>query len=125
MDGPKTMNALSVVDSNSGHCTDFAMGSPQNHIQRGVVGPPANIVLDPSQQLGSQPLLHIKPASSKNMTGFHQLPALSPSKNTFTVGKSNTDNNDIEYFGIFFLPTTGILKLIIREHTQSSVASLS
>ncbi len=45
-----------------------------------------NMVLDPSQPLGSQPLLHLlaklklKPASSKNMNGFHQLPALSPSK---------------------------------------------
>ncbi len=34
------------------------------------------------------------PASSKNMNGFHQLPALSPSKKTCTVGKTNTDNND-------------------------------
>jgi len=54
------------------------------------------------------------------MNGFYQLPALSPSKNTFTLGKTNTDNNDIE-FGDF----SSILKLITREHTQSSVASLS
>ncbi len=43
-----------------------------------------NMVLGPSQPLGSQPLIHliarVKPASSKNMNGFHQLPALSPSK---------------------------------------------
>ncbi len=38
------------------------------------------------------------PASSKNMNGFHQLPALSPSKKTCTVGKTNTDNNDTEFF---------------------------
>ncbi len=61
-----------------------------------------NIILGRSQPLGSQPLLHVmarvKPASSKNMNGFHQLPALSPSKKTFTVGKANTDNNDIEFF---------------------------
>ncbi len=65
------------------------------------------------------------PASSKNMKGFHQLRALSPSKKTFTVGKTNTDNNDIEFGGFFSLLTTGILKLIVPEHTQSSVASLS
>ncbi len=81
-------------------------GAPQNHIQWGVVRPPANIVLGPSQPLGSQPLLHVmarlKPDSSKNMNGFHQLPALSPSKKKFIVGKTNTDNNDIDFWGFFF-----------------------
>ncbi len=43
------------------------------------------------------------PASSKNMNDFHQLPALSPYKNTFIVEKTNTDNNDIEFFWDFFL----------------------
>ncbi len=50
----------------------------------GWLGPPANIVLGHSELLGSQPLLHVmarlKPASSKNMNGFHQLPALLPWK---------------------------------------------
>ncbi len=41
-------------------------------------------------------------ASSKNMNSFHQLPSLSPSKKTFTVEKTNTDNNDIEFWGFFF-----------------------
>ncbi len=84
------------------------MGSPQNQIQWGVVRPPANIVLGPSQPLGSQPLLHLlarlKLASSKNMNGFHQLPALSPSKKSFIVGKTNTDNNDIDIHDIISPP---------------------
>jgi len=59
------------------------------------------------------------------MNGFHQLSDLSPSKNTCTAGKTNTDNNHIEFWGFFSLPTTGILKLIIAELTQFSVDSLS
>ncbi len=42
----------------------------------------------------------LKPASSKNMNGFHQLPAPSPSKKAFIVGKTNTDNNDIDIYDI-------------------------
>ncbi len=56
--------------------------------------------------LGSQPLLHLlaglKLASSKSMNSFHQLPALSPSKNACTVGKTNTDNSDIEFYLFIF-----------------------
>ncbi len=48
------------------------------------------------------------------MNGFHQLPALSPSKKTFTVGKTNTDNNDIEFWGFFFSPINGHLE---TDHT--------
>ncbi len=49
----------------------------------------------------SQALLHVlaslKPASSKNMNGFHQL--LSHSKYAFTVQKTNSDNNDTDFGG--------------------------
>ncbi len=89
MDGPETMIALSAV----------AMGPLKITFSGGWSGPPENIVLGRSQPLGSQPLIHVmarlKPASSKNMNGFHQLPVLSPSKKTFIVGKTNTDNNYI------------------------------
>ncbi len=54
------------------------------------------------------------PASSKNMNGFHQLPALSPSKNTFTVGKTNTDNNHIEFGGFLSSPKN---KHLETDHT--------
>ncbi len=37
------------------------------------------------------------------MNDFHQHPALSPSKKTFTLGITNTDNNDIEFWGTFLL----------------------
>ncbi len=97
------------------------MGPLKITISGGWLGPPENIVLGRrALKLSSISW----PASSKNINGFHQLPALSPSKNTFTVGKTNTDNNHIEFLEGFSLPT-GILKSIIPEHTQSSVASLS
>ncbi len=80
----------------------FCYGVPQNHIRWGVVGPPENIVLGPNRW--ALKLSSISwAASSKNMNDFHQLPALSPSKKTFTVGKTKTDNNDIEFWGLIFL----------------------
>ncbi len=123
MDGPETMIALSAVARNSGPIALILLwGLLKIIFSWGWSGPPENIVLGPSQTLAF--LLHVltrlKPASSKNINCFHQHPALSPSKKTFTVGKTNTDNNNIECLGIFFLPTICILKLIIPEHIQSS-----
>ncbi len=103
MDEPETGIALSAVVRNSGL---IALILLKITFSGGWSGPKENIVLDP-QLLGSQPLLHLlaglKLASSKSMNSFHQLPALTPSKNTFTVGKTNTDNSDIYiYIYIFF-----------------------
>ncbi len=120
------MIALSAVARNSGPFALILLWGPLKITFSGGCQAPSEHRSGPSQLLGSQPLLHLlarlKPASSKNMNGFHQLPALSPSKKAFIVGKTNTENYDFEFLGIFFLPTTGILKLIIPEHTQSSVA---
>ncbi len=84
----------------------FFYGAPQNHIQWGVVRPPhRSVSLNRwALKLSSKFRVRVKPVSSTNMNGFHQLPALSPSKNTFTVGKTNTDNNHIEFGGFFFSP---------------------
>ncbi len=75
MDGPETMIALGPIAL-------ILLWGPLKITFSGGSGPPANIDMGPSQPLGSQPLLHVmarvKPASSKNMNGFHQLPALSP-----------------------------------------------
>ncbi len=79
VDGPETVIALSVVASNSGPIAESPPPLP----------PP-------------QTFLHLLACPIKNIHGFHQLPALSPSKKTFTVGKTNTDKNEIE-FGEFFL----------------------
>ncbi len=119
MDGPETMIALSAVARNSGPIALILLWCLLKiTFSGGWSGPTENIVLGPSQPLGSQPLLHVmarlKPASSKNMNGFHQLPALSPSKKTFTVGKTNTDNNDIEFWGILFSPNNRHLE---TDHT--------
>ncbi len=72
VDGPETVIALSVVASNSGPIAEF---------------PPPHSPSPPKLSSISWP------APSKNINGFHQLPALSPSKKTFTVGKTNTDTN--------------------------------
>ncbi len=90
MDGPETVIALSAVARNSGPFAVILLWGPiKIRFSGGCSGPTEHIVLGRSQPLGSQPLLHLlaglKPASSKNMNGFHQLPALSPSKKTCTV----------------------------------------
>ncbi len=91
MDGPETVIALSVVARNS--------------------GPIALILLNRwALKLSSISW----PASSKNMNSFHQLPSLSPSKKTFTVEKTNTDNNYIEFWGFFFFPNNRHLE---TDHT--------
>ncbi len=122
------MIALSAVARNSGPFALILLWGPLKiTFSGGVVRPPANIVLGRSQPLGSQPLLHLlarlKPASSKNMNGFHQLPALSPSKKAFIVGKTNTENYDFEFLGIFFSPNNRHLE---TDHTWTySVLSCS
>ncbi len=108
MDGPETMIALSAVARNSGPIALILLrGSLKITFSGGWSGPPVNVILGPSKPLDYQPLLHLltwlKSASSKNMIGFHQLPTLSPSKKT--LGKTNTDNNDIELFG-FLSPSS-------------------
>ncbi len=80
VDGPETVIALSVVASNSGPIAE---------------SPPLSL---PPPILSSISW----PAPSKNINCFLSASALSPSKNTFTVGKTNTDKNEIE-FGEFFL----------------------
>ncbi len=108
------------------HCTDFAVGPLKITISGGRSGPQRTSFWVSLNRWALKLSSISWPASSKNMNGLHLLPALAPSKNTCTVGKPNTDNNQIEFGGFFFsLPTTGILKLIIPEHTQPSVASLS
>ncbi len=88
MDGLDTMIALSAIVRNYGPIALILLWGKIT-FSGGWSGPPENIVLGRSQPLGSHPLLHVmarvKPASSKNMNGFHQLPVLSPSKKAFTV----------------------------------------
>ncbi len=90
------MIALRALARNSGPFALILLRVPQNHIQWGVFRPPRE---HRSEPLSTSPACYdqvtVKPASSKNMNGFHQLSALSPSKKIFTVRKTNTDNNDI------------------------------
>ncbi len=65
-----------------------------------------------SQPMGSQ-TLHLLACLIQINEWLSSASALSPSKNTFTEGKTNTDNNHIEFWEFCSLPTTGILKLII------------
>ncbi len=92
----------------------FSYGAPQNHIQWRWSSPQRTSFWDPLNRWALKLSSISSPASSKNMNGFHQLPALSPSKKTFTVGKTNTDNNDIEFWGICFSPINGHLE---TDHT--------
>ncbi len=63
------------------HCTDFAMYPLKITFSGGWLDPPENIVLDLGLNRWALKLSFIsKPASSKNMNCFHQLPALSRSK---------------------------------------------
>ncbi len=97
MYGPETVIAHSVVARNSGLIALILLWGPSKLHSVGGSQVPLN--------RWALKLSSISwPASSKNMNGFHQLPALSPSKNTFTVGKTNTDNNDIEFGGFFLSP---------------------
>ncbi len=103
MDEPETMIALSALARNSGPIALILLWVPlKSHSVGGGQDPPESIVLANHWALKLSSISW--PASSKNMNGFHQLPALSPSKNTFTVGKTNTDNNDITFWGFFFSP---------------------
>ncbi len=77
------MIAVSNIARNSGPFALILLCGPSKSHSVGGCST-ENMALGPSQPLGSQPLIHliarVKPASSKNMNGFHQLPALSPSK---------------------------------------------
>ncbi len=95
MDGPETMIAVSAIARNSGPFALILLWGPsKSHSDHPRSGPPENIILGRSQPLGSQSACLIQ-----TMNGFHQHPALLPSKKTFTVGKTNTDNNTLKTAG--------------------------
>ncbi len=92
----------------------FCNGAPQNHIQWGQRTSERTSFWFPFNRWALKLSSISWPAYSKNMNGFHQLPALSPSKKTFTVGKTNTDNNYIEFRGFFLSPQNRHLE---TDHT--------
>ncbi len=100
----RLMIALSAVARNSGPIALILLWGPsKSHSVGGGWAPYRTSFWVPFNRWALKLSSISWPASSKNMNGFHQLPALSPSKKTFTVGKTNTDNNDIN-FGVFFSP---------------------
>ncbi len=103
MDGPETVIALSAVGRNSGPIALILLWGPLKiTFIEGWSGPPDYIVLGPSQPLGSQTLLYILACLIQKCEWFPSASSfISPSKKTFTVGKTNTDNNDIEFGGFF------------------------
>ncbi len=66
----------------------FCNGAPQNHIQWGQRTSERTSFWFPFNRWALKLSSISWPAYSKNMNGFHQLPALPPSKKTFTVGKT-------------------------------------
>ncbi len=78
------------------HCTDFAVGPLKITFSGGRSGPQRTSFWVSLNRWALKLSSISWPASSKNMNGLHLLPALLPSKNTCTVGKPNTDNNQIK-----------------------------
>ncbi len=84
------------------HCTDFAVGPLKITFSGGRSGPQRTSFWVSLNRWALKLSSISWPASSKNMNGLHLLPALAPSKNTCTVGKPNTDNNQIKSNQITF-----------------------
>ncbi len=110
MHEPETMISLSAVARNSGSIALILLCGPLKITFRDL----GQAFWVPLNHWALKLFSISWPASSKNMNGFHQLPALSPSKNTFTVGKTNTDNNDITFWGFVFSPNNRHLE---ADHT--------
>ncbi len=114
MDGPETVIALSAVARNSGSIALILLWVPSKSHS---VGGGLKITFSGGgrapREHGSSQTLHLLACLIQKYECFSSASALSPSKNTFTVGKTNTDNNHIEFWEFCSPPTTGILKLII------------
>jgi len=108
VDGPATVIAVNAVARNSGMI--LLWGPLKITFSGGGRAPQRTLFWAPLNPRALKLSSICWPASSKNVNGFHQLPALSPSKKTFTVGKTNTDNNDI------FSPNNRHLK---TDHTRT------
>ncbi len=99
MDGPETV----IRDREFWtHCTDFAMSPLKIPFSGGWSGPQRTSFWVPLNRWALKLSSISWPASSKKMNGFHQIPALSSSKKKCTVGKTTTDNYDIDFKGYFF-----------------------
>ncbi len=96
------MIALSAVARSLGPLHWFCYG-PHSVWGGGGCGQAPREHPGPSQPLGSQALLHLLACLIPTYEWFSSASALSPSKKTFTEGKTNTDNNDIEFWAFFSL----------------------
>ncbi len=89
----RLMIALSAVARNSGPIALILLwGTSKSHSVGGGQAPYRTSFWVPFNRWALKLSSISWPASSKNMNGFHQLPALSPSKKTFTVGKTMNKN---------------------------------
>ncbi len=106
MDGPETVIALSAVARNFGPIALICYGLPsKSHSVGGGQAPQRTSFWVPLKRWALNLSSISWPASSKNMNGFPQLPALSPSKKTFTVEKKIIlITMSYQNFGDFFSP---------------------
>ncbi len=111
----RLMIALSAVTRISGPIALILLWGPsKSHSVRGGCAPQRTSFWVPFNRWALKLSSISWPASSKNTNGFHQLPALSASKKTFTIGKTNTDNNHIDFWGFFNSPKNRHLE---TDHT--------